>query len=315
MRRTLFSFLLLTSALMVAGCSTTSPEPVTIRVGVLPILDSLPMFVADERGYFSDQGITVELIPVSSAPERDQLMQAGQIDGMVNELVSTLYYNQDGTEIVIVRYARIATTESPLFRILAAADSGITSPEDLIGVPIGISEGTVIEYTTDRILINAGLSQDQIAKVAVPKISDRYALLESSELMAANLPDPLASLAIQGGATLVIDDTSYPQISVSVLSFDADFVSQQPNALRKFLAAIELAVEEINSNKQQWGTLLTERNLVPPPLLGTYNIPDYPPAAVPSESQFEDALQWALEKGLIDGGVSYTDSVDGSYLP
>jgi NitT/TauT family transport system substrate-binding protein len=315
MRRNWHLVLLLTSVLFVAGCNAATPDPVTIRVGVLPILDSLPMFVAEERGYFDAQGITVELIPVSSAPERDQLMQAGQIDGMVNELVSTLYYNQEGTEIIIVRFARVATEDSPLFRILAAKDSGIENLEDLVGIPIGISDGTVIEYTTDRMLTNAGLSQDQIAKIAVPKISDRYALLEANELMAANLPDPLASLAIQGGATLIIDDSSYPEIGVSVLSFNADFVHQHPDALRKFLIAIETAVENLNSDKEQWGTLLTERNLVPPPLLGTYNIPDYPTASVPSLSQFADALDWAMEKGLIEGEVSYSESVDGSYLP
>lgn len=315
MSRNWHLLLLLTSVLFVAGCSAATPDPVTIRVGVLPILDSLPMFVAEERGYFEAQGITIELIPVSSAPERDQLMQAGQIDGMVNELVSTLYYNQEGTEIVIVRFARVATEDSPLFRILAAKDSGIETLEDLVGIPIGISDGTVIEYTTDRMLTNAGLSQDQIAKIAVPKISDRYALLEANELMAANLPDPLASLAIQGGATLIIDDSSYPEIGVSVLSFNADFVNQHPDALRNFLIAIETAVENINSDKEQWGTLLTERNLVPPPLLGTYNIPDYPTASIPSLSQFADALDWALEKGLIEGEISYSESVDGSYLP
>ena len=315
MKGKLARLLLLTALLFVTACRASTPEAITIRVGVLPILDSLPMFVAEENGYFKDQGIVVELITVSSAPERDQLMQAGQIDGMVNELVSTIYYNQEDREIVILRFARVATKESPLFRILAAETSDIQSPQDLIGVPIGISEGTVIEYTTDRMLTNAGLEQDQIAKIAVPKISDRFALLEANELMAANLPEPLASLAIQGGAKLVIDDTSYPEIGVSVLSFDADFVSAHPDALRSFFAAFELAVEDINADKGKWGGLLTERNLVPPPIIGTYTIPDYPRASVPSEAQFRDALSWAIEKGLIEGEISYTESVDDAYLP
>lgn len=315
MRGKLLSLFLLISIYLLAGCRTGTPEPVTIRVGVLPILDSLPMYVAEEGGFFQDQGISVELIPVSSAPERDQLMQANQLDGMVNELVSTLYYNQEETKIVIVRFARVATENSPLFRILAARNSGIQTPQDLIGVPIGISDGTVIEYTTDRILTNAGLDPDQITKVSVPKISDRYALLETNELMAANLPDPLASLAIQGGAIPVIDDTSYPEISTSVLSFRASFVDQYPEEMRKFLLAIEMAVDEINANKDQWDSLLTELNLVPPPLRGSYTIPDFPTASVPTEAQLNDALQWALGKGLIEGEISYSHSVDNSYLP
>ncbi len=70
----------------------------------------------------------------------------------------------------------MATAEYPVFRILAAKDSGITTVGDLKNVPIGISQGTVIEYMADRVLENAGLAPGEIAKIAVPKISDRTAL-------------------------------------------------------------------------------------------------------------------------------------------
>ena len=75
--------------------------------------------------------------------------------------------------------ARTATEDSPVFSILAAADSGIENVEDLAGVEIGISEATVIEYMTDRVLENAGLAPEEIVKVAVPRIPDRLALLQS----------------------------------------------------------------------------------------------------------------------------------------
>jgi NitT/TauT family transport system substrate-binding protein len=242
-------------------------------------------------------------------------MQSGQVDGMIKELVSTLYYNQQETRILVVRFARVATEEYPLFRILAAKDSGIQSVEDLRNVPIGISEGTVIEYTTDRLLAKAGLQPEGIAKVAVPKIPDRLALLNSGELQAANLPDPVASLAIQNGATVVVDDTIYPEISHSVISFRKEVVDEHPEAISSFLAAIEEAVKAINADKDRWSDLLTELKLIPPPLLGSYVIPDFPLASVPVEAQFADALSWAREKGLITGDPAYADSVTPAYLP
>src|SRR3990170_5873857 len=147
-----FLFLLVFSGL-VPPCppatQTTSPqvrEPVTLKIAVLPILDALPMYVAQQQGYFLNQGITVEFIPVSSAAERDQIMAAGQADGMINDLVSTLFYNKETIQIQIVNFARVATPEFPQYRILVAGNSGIETVEDLIGVPIGISEGSVIAY-------------------------------------------------------------------------------------------------------------------------------------------------------------------------
>lgn len=297
-----------------AACSGPG-EPTTIRMGVLPILDALPMYVAEEQGYFAEEGIQVEFIPVSSAAERDQLMQAGQIDGMINDLVSTMIYNRDQQQITIVRFARTATASFPQYRVLAAGNTDIQVPEDLRGVPIGVSEGTVIEYTTDRLLEIAGLTPAEIHTIAVPSIPDRMSLLNSGELEAANLPDPLASLAIQNGARVVIDDTSAPEIGNSVISFRTAFLQENRSAVEGFLAAVERATVDINQDKERWSDLLVERSLVPEPLLGSYAVPDFPTASVPSETQFADVLAWTQEEGIVEGDVDYAQSVDGSLLP
>jgi NitT/TauT family transport system substrate-binding protein len=292
-----------------------SAQATTVRVGMLPILDGLPMYVAQAEGMFEEQGISVEFIPVSSAAERDQLMQAGQIDAMINDLVSTMLYNREQTQIVIVRFARTATLDYPQYRVLAAGDSGIESVAQLAGVPIGVSEGTVIAYTTDRLLEGAGLTPDQIETLAVPNIGERMTLLTSGQLQAANLPDPLASLAIQNGAVVVIDDTADPSIGNSVISFRASYVEQNPDTVRGFLAAVEQAVEAVNTDKARWQDLLTEQGLVPAPILGSYAVPDFPAASVPSVSQFADVLDWTQQEGLIEVDVSYDSSVDDSFLP
>jgi NitT/TauT family transport system substrate-binding protein len=114
---------------------------------------------------------------------------------------------------------------------------------------------------------------------------------------------------------LVIDDTAYPEVGHSVITFDNGFLQRNPGTVRAFLTAVEQAVSAINADKGRWDQLLLDENLLPPPLLGTYTLPSYPTASVPSEAQFEDALQWAQEKGLITTEVSYQDSVSGAYLP
>jgi len=305
----------LTLAIALAACGQASPGPVTLRIGVLPILDALPLYVAESEGYFAEEGVAVEFVPVSAAAERDQLMQAGQIDGMINDLISTALYNQDEVQIVIVRFARTATPTFPQYRILAAAGSGIATPADLRDVPIGISEGTVIEYVTYRLLEAEGLAPADVATVAVPTISERMNLLASGQIQAATLPDPLSTLAIQNGASVVIDDTAHPEYGNSVLSFRASVVEDQPQAIRGFLAAVERAVADVNADKSRWAGLLTERQLVPAPLIGSYAVPDFPAASVPSESQWADMIAWAREQELITADVSYEGSVDASFLP
>ena len=94
----MLSFLIL----FLAGCSsinkpTSAPtqEAVTLKIAILPILDSFPIRVAQKEGLFEKNGVKVEPIPVQSAPERDQVVSAGQADGMINEVLSTMFYNKD----------------------------------------------------------------------------------------------------------------------------------------------------------------------------------------------------------------------------
>lgn len=303
------------SATMTPGPAGVSTEPVTLKIAVLPILDALPMYVAQQKGYFEAQDIKVEFIPVGSAAERDQIMAAGQADGMINDLVSTLFYNKDSIQIQIVRFARTATPNYPQYRILVAGNSGITNLEEIKGIEIGISEGSVIAYTTDRLLQAEGIAPADIKTVAVPSIGDRMALLASGELKAANLPDPLALLAIQSGATVILDDTKHPEYGNSVYSFRKSIIDQHPDAIRGFLTALDQAISDINAAPNEWDRLLTEENLVPAPLIGSYQLPVFPENSLPSEAQWADVLSWAMEKGLINTNVSYRDSVNPSFLP
>ncbi len=313
--------LFLLVALLIGACRPAAPEtaapkePVTLRIAVLPIMDTLPMLVAESEGLFAENGVQVEFVPVASAPERDQVLQAGRADGTVNETLSVMFFNKEKVQMQVVRFAHMATPESGHFFILASAQSGISDVDGLKGAEIGISQGTIIEYITDRLLTAQGFAPEDIKTVAVPKIPDRLALLGSGELQAAVLPDPLGALAEQQGAKIILDDRQYPTYGASVISFRKEVIDQHPEAIRAFLAAVEEAVTRINSEPERFTNLLSEKKLVPPPLLETYHIPTFPTAGVPSEADWNDVLSWAKEKGLLEADISYADSVTDAFLP
>ena len=300
--------------LALTACAPAS-EPTTLKIAVLPVIDALPMYVAQQEGLFEKHKVSVTFVPVASAPERDQLVSAGQADGMVNEALSTALYNKDKVQVQIVRYARAATPDTALFSILASGESGIDSLEKLKGVKIGISEGTVIDYLTDRLLQAEGFTQDEIQTIAVPKIPDRLNLLGTGELQAATLPEPATSLAIKQGARLILDDTTHPEYSFSTIAFRKAVIDQAPESIRGFLAAIEDATALINANPDKYGGLLVEQKVVPAPLAGSFKVPAFVTAGVPTQAQWDDMLAWAKENGLLSQDVAYDGSVDASFLP
>ncbi|MGE5376946.1 MAG: ABC transporter substrate-binding protein [Bacteroidota bacterium] len=286
-----------------------------LKIAVLPIIDTLPMYVAQQEGLFAKHGVNVEFVPVSSAPERDQLLAAGGADGTINETLAVMLFNKEKPQMQVVRYALRPTESNGHFFIIASPKSDISSIDGLKGVEIGVSQGTVIEYVTDRLLQAAGFTADEIKTVAVPKISDRMALLASGQLKAGVMPDPLAALVVGQGGRIVADDSKHPEYGFSVISFRRDVIDRDPGAVKGFLAAIEEATTLLNADPAKYKSVLSEQKIVPAPLIDKYQPPVFPAAGVPTESEWKDALRWLKEKGILTTDVSYQDSVNASLLP
>jgi NitT/TauT family transport system substrate-binding protein len=252
---------------------------------------------------------------VTSGLERDQLMQSGEIDGMLNEMITTANFNRHRVQVKTVISARKAYAHYPLFRVLSSPGIKLSSPSDLSDMPVGISKNTIIEYVTDRLLAAEGVDINRITKKSVPAIPERFQLLLQGQIKAATLPDPMAKSALVAGAGLVVDDSTHPQYSVSVLSFHVKTLSNKPRALRLFLKAWDRAVADINANPESYRELLLKKIRVPKNVQQTYKIPPYPRREIPSAGQWEDVMTWMVSRGLLDSAVPYKDSVTSDYLP
>ncbi len=285
----------------------------TLRIGVLPITDVVPFYIALNQGYFKANGINVELVPASSAAERDQMMLTQQIDGELNDLVSTVLFNKDQARIKIVRQARIAFKNAAEYWILTPKDSAIKTAADLKGKEIAISQNSVIEYVTQRLLEKEGLTAADIKTTNVPAIPTRLQLLQQNQVAAATLPDPLASLAILQGARIIVDDTRYPEYSMSVISFRADVVQNRADEIKKFLGAYDQAINDIRTQPEKFRNTLIDVGRVPDQLKDKYQFPPFPDPGIPSQAQWDDVVQWALGKKLITAPVTFASSVDSNF--
>jgi NitT/TauT family transport system substrate-binding protein len=301
---------------LLVGCAAPAaftPTPVPMRIGVLPITDVVPFYIAEQQGYFLKQGLNIELVPASSAAERDQMMLTEQIDGQVSDLVATVLFNAKSPKVKVVRIALAPTFQSPNFWILTPKESAIKSVQDLKGKEIAISQNSVIEYITQRMLEREGLSPADIKTTSVPAIPTRVQLVQQNQVAAATLPDPFASLALVQGAHIVVDDSKYPEYSMSVITFRTDALTQRASDVKKFLAAYDQALGDIRSKPEQFRNTLIERGRVHDQLKDKYQFPPFPNPSVPTQAQWDDVVKWALDRKLITAPVTYESSVDGSF--
>lgn len=296
----------------IAGCGGKQEEK--IRVGLLPIVDSLPFHVALEKGFFQDEGINVQIINFDSAMERDSALQAGEIDGTLGDVLAVAALNNSGTGVKMVSLGLGETGKEGRFAILSSPGSGITRPEELKNVPVAISTNSIIEYVTDNLLLGQGLKPGEIKKESIPKIPVRLNMLLENKIKAACLPDPLAALAQSKGARLVVDDTS-TNLSQTVIYFRNDFLNKDPKAVTKFLKAYGRAAGEINQKPEAYRNLLVEKARVPQEALGVFQMDHYPAPQLPDRKQVEKVVKWMAEKGLLKQQLKYEDITRVDLLP
>jgi NitT/TauT family transport system substrate-binding protein len=291
-------------------------EPVKVRLVSLPILELVPVFVAQQEGLFKKHGIEFELISVSSGAEKESILAVGEAEGGIGELLSTMLANQDGVRLQLVTGSYLPSEEHPVFSIIAAENSGIESVEDLKGVEIAASEGTPAHYVLDRVLQKSGLSNEDIKYIYVPRIPERLTLLNEGKIQAASLPTHLGLMAVQDGAKIIADDGKYPELMSGGWVFRKEFIDEHPETVNGFLAALEEAVEIVNADPQKYKPIAIDNNLIPKPIAETYIMPTFPLPYLPSVEQFEDVYNWALEKGLIEReDLAYEDMLYPELLP
>ena len=299
---------------LVAELTDTPTAVRVVRVGVIPVIDVLPFYVADQQGYFTQQGIQVEFVPAKAAQERDALMQAGEIDAMLTDLVAVGLFNREQVQLQVVATARRATVGSPMFRVLAAPGAEIKIVKDVAGVPVGISRNTIIQYVTERLLVAEGLTPEQIKTTEVSAIPVRFEQLINGQLKVATLPDPLGQGALAAGASLLVDDSRYTQYAQTVLCFSRGAVESWPDTIKGFLTAWDLAVRDLNDHPDQFADLLIEKGRVPDSIKGTYRMPVFASGEVPRQAEWQDVMDWMVEKGLLEQSLVYTDSVLSNFV-
>ncbi len=289
--------------LLLTGCSGRDKS--SLRAGILPIEDALPIVVAKDEGIFDKYGLSVEVISFNSAHERDSALTTDAVDAVITDPLAVLLLKDRGYDVKIVSMCLGDKPDEGVFAILAAPNTDIKSVEDLNGKQIAISSGTIIEYVTDMLLSPYNISYE---KVEVKKIPIRMRMLLDGKIDAATLPEPLASYAAAKGAKVIVSDSMLNEsITQTVIVFRGDYLKENPDAVERFLNAYSEAVSRINSNPEKYREKFVEIARIPKELHSSYPIPHYPAPKPLPERYYERYVKWALEKGLISRAIEYSE--------
>ncbi len=309
---------------LAAGCTTVSgsvtlsslsrPEEPDITVAALPAADLAGLYVAQDDGFFAQQGlsVTIKKIASSAAIIADQLK--GQVDITAGSYVAYIAAQAAGARFRILAEASALRPDTRV--LVVTADSPIRSVPDLLGKKIGLN-GT---NSIGTLLISALLAEYGIPARKVTFVTDPEgfpampAALHDGAWAAAFLAEPYVSLAGEEYGERELADLDQG----ATLNFPIDgYVATQawaekyPKTAAAFVRAIEEGQALADSDRPAVEAALGKSDGLPAQVTAVMALPDYPVGPV-DETRIQRTAEAMLQFGLL--GKQYAAEVQQGTL-
>jgi NitT/TauT family transport system substrate-binding protein len=286
-------------------------EAQDLTIGLMPAVDSIPLLVAQDQGYFADEGIEVELQIFRNQLYRETALQTNAIDGSVSDLINGVYNWRSGSGI------RVGSITDGHFSLVVAPDSPIRSIADwnrASSVDTGLLENSIIFYVAERMLESAGGTTEAINLVTTMQVPARMEMVVAGRIEAALLPEPITRIAVAQGARVLVDTSRLDQ-TPGVLLFTERARSRKGDEIAALYRGYNRAVAAINADPDRFRPAIIRLGEFPPAVERSMVIPTYQPARPPSPAEVADVTAWMVEKGLIDAAPAYREIVATGLIP
>ena len=283
--------------------NTSSNKNVTLKIGLMPDIDSIPFIIAEEQGFFKEEGVNVELQHFKSAMDRDSALQSGNLDGGVSDMLAAGFAKAGGFDVKITsatngNYCLIAGTANPAKNIT-----------DMKGQNISVSKNTIIEFVLDEMLTQNNMNENDINKTVIPQIPTRLEMLQNGQLDGAVLPEPMGSIAVKNGSHF-INSANDMKINPGVIVFTTDSIDQKSEAIKAMYRAYNKAIDYLNNTPQdQYMDTVISKVGLPPATKEALTIPKYKKATLPAKEDWERSIKWLNKKELVTEQYKYDDIV------
>ena len=295
--------------LSAAGCGNTADKTAgnkelqEINIGLMPDIDSVPVIMAQEKGYFAEEGLKVNIQQFKSAMDRDAALQSGNLDGAISDMLAVAFAKSGGFDVKVTAFTNGS------YKLIAGKDAEVNSVQDLICKDVAISKNTIIEYVTDQITAANNMPENSLNKVVIPQIPTRLEMLQNGKLAAATLPEPMGSIAIYNGCKYITGSDELG-INPGVMMFTSKAVESKKAELQAFYRAYNKAVAYLNdTDKAQYMDIVIEKSGFPAAAKDALVLPKYRPAGLPKQQDVNDCLTWMNQKNLIKQNYTYDDIV------
>jgi len=244
---------ILTIILLITNSAILSPAQERVRIGVSSRgFGSLPLFVAENRGYYTKYGFRPETVLLRSSVAVPALL-SGDLD-YYNGFQPAVSAALRGIPIKLVMMG----AEKVIFMILVKPE--VKSLNDLKGKTIGVSSaGSTIHLSLLTILNQFRIDAAKEVKILpAGDVRSQLVALQAGRIDAASHGPPLDSLGTAMGYKILLWDKDYVDIPISGLDVNEQKLQKFPEQVKRMIKALIESQRFIRTQKDESAKLIAE---------------------------------------------------------
>jgi len=314
-------------ALLLGACATPTaekaqPEPATLRVVLLPFLSHAPFFIAEEEGYFAEQGLRIEFVRLARLVEAIPTLAEGDLDVVGGALdVALLNAIARGAKIKFVADKGYISATGCAYCALMATKAlvegrKLDSPAQLQGRRISVLLPAFSGYLVEKLLNRVHLTLNDVEILDIADNLEPEAL-EKGTIDVAVTSEPWIARILRAGQAVVWMSAQevIPDFQFGVIVYGPTLLERNPDAGRRFMVAYLKAVRRFNEGKTQRNLeILAKHTELDQELLKQACWPSFRNDGQITLQSVLDFQTWALEKGYLDTPVTEQQFWDPSFV-
>jgi len=317
--------LILTGILIIGltGCTQKENEDITVVLDWVPNTNHTGLYVAQQMGYFEEEGLNVEIIQPSEGGSAD-LIAAGQGEFGISYQEQVTYARTAANPLPIKAIAAIIQHNTSGFA--SPVDRNITTPKNFEGKKYG-GWGSPMEVATLKGLMaidNGDFSQLEIVDVgamdfftAVNGYVDFTWIFYGWDGISAELKNyPINFIRLQ-------DVDPNLDFYTPVIIASEDYLEKNPETARKFLRAVSRGYEYAITNPEEAADMLLVDNpeidrdlaVASQKYLAREYQGDASQWGVMNETIWTNYSKWMYDQGLLEKELSVNEAFTNEFLP
>src|SRR5216684_3106659 len=243
----------------VGAQGTLERKDVHIAVGGKTSLYYLPLTIAEQLGYFKEEGLSVTISDFAGGSQALRAVIGGSADVVSGAYEHTLNMQPKGQYLQC--FVQQGRAPQIAIGIATAKAKDYKSPKDLKGLKVGVSApGSSTHMILNHLISTGGLKPSDVSIIGVGLGATAVTALKSGQIDAVSNTDPVMTKLEQDGDIKIIADTRTLKGTEQVLGgpmpagclyAPVDFIRKNPNTVQALTNAIVRADKWIHSASPQ----------------------------------------------------------------